>query len=148
MSLTENSGDLSKDERKDYIKAVQCILKAPSKLPAGKFPGAKSRYDDFTVVHMNMTPSVHATANFMHWHRYYIWAYETALRTECDYKGHQPYWDWSKYPDLVNSPIFNGDEWSMGGNGDPVQHTGMQLGFDTVPAGPGGGCVTKGPLAK
>jgi tyrosinase len=26
-----------------------------------------SRYDDFTVVHMNMTPSVHATANFMHW---------------------------------------------------------------------------------
>jgi tyrosinase len=38
---------------------------------------------------MNMTPSVHATANFMHWHRYYIWAYETALRTECGYEGYQ-----------------------------------------------------------
>jgi tyrosinase len=92
-SLTLDSGDLSKDERKDYIKAVQCILKAPSKLPTAQYPGAKSRYDDFTVVHMNMTPSVHATANFMHWHRYYIWAYETALRTECGYKGYQPYWD-------------------------------------------------------
>jgi tyrosinase len=84
----------------------------------------------------------------MHWHRYYIWAYETALRTECGYKGYQPYWDWSKYPDIVNSPIFNGDEYSMGGNGDPVPHTGMQLGPDKVPAGPGGGCVTTGPFAK
>jgi hypothetical protein len=41
----------------------------------------------------------------MHWHRYYIWAYETALRTECDYKGYQPYWDWSKYSDIVNSYV-------------------------------------------
>jgi tyrosinase len=23
-------------------------------------------------------------------HRYYIWAYETALRDECGYKGYQP----------------------------------------------------------
>jgi hypothetical protein len=52
---------------------VKCILTKPSKLPAGKYPGAKTRYDDFVVVHMNMTPSVHGTANFMHWHRYYIW---------------------------------------------------------------------------
>ncbi|KAH5115175.1 hypothetical protein JI435_441320 [Parastagonospora nodorum SN15] len=100
---------------------------------------------------MNMTPMVHATANFMHWHRVYIFAYETALRQECDYKGYQPYWDWSKYPDLVNSPIFNGDDWSMGGNGDHVPHKGMQFGPGTaelVPAGPGGGCVTTGPLAN
>lgn len=145
--LTSPSGDLTKDERTEYLRAVKCILKAPSQLPAGKYPGAKSRYDDFTVVHMNMTPTVHSTANFMHWHRYYIWAYETALRTECNYKGYQPYWDWSKYSDLVNSPIFNGDEWSMGGNGDPVKHDGMNMGFN-LPAGPGGGCVTTGPLAK
>jgi tyrosinase len=85
----------------------------------------------------------------MHWHRYYIWAYETALRTECSYTGYQPYWDWSKYPDIINSPIFNGDEWSMGGNGDPVVHNGMSFGPGmTIPAGPGGGCVTTGPLAK
>jgi len=87
----------------------------------------------------------------MHWHRFYIFAYEAALRQECNYKGYQPYWDWSKYPDLVNSPIFNGDDWSMGGNGDPVPHKGLQLGPDTaetVPAGPGGGCVTTVPFAK
>lgn len=162
-STNERSGDLSKDERKEYTRAVKCILEKPSKLPAGKYPGAKSRYDDFVVVHMNNTPAVHATANFMvicsictpnqanifkHWHRYYIWAYETALRTECDYKGYQPYWDWSKYSDLVNSPIFNGDEYSMGGNGDFVTHSGTNLGMVNLPAGPGGGCVTKGPFAN
>ena len=48
-------------ERLAYIKAVKCILEAPSKFPAGKYPGAKSRYDDFVVVHMNTTPSVHGS---------------------------------------------------------------------------------------
>ncbi|KAH7138557.1 hypothetical protein B0J11DRAFT_19132 [Dendryphion nanum] len=148
VAIRKEYGDLSKDERKDYVRAVKCILTKPSKLPAGKYPGAKSRYDDFTVVHMNMTPTVHSTANFMHWHRYYIWAYETALRTECDYKGYQPYWNWAKYSDLTVSPIFNGDEWSMGGNGKAVAHKGTQLGAIALPAGPGGGCVETGPLAN
>lgn len=38
-----------------------CILKKPSKLDPNKFPGAKSRYDDFVVVHMNQTLSIHST---------------------------------------------------------------------------------------
>ncbi|KAH9863923.1 hypothetical protein J1614_009856 [Plenodomus biglobosus] len=126
------------------------MLKNPSKLSATKYPGAKSRYDDFVVVHMNMTTTVHGTANFLHWHRYYVWAFETALRKECDYTGYHPYWNWAKYADIVNSPIFNGDEWSMGGNGDPVgAHAGTCLGPGQIlPAGPGGGCVTKGPFAN
>ncbi|KAG9188059.1 tyrosinase [Alternaria panax] len=84
-----------------------------------------------------MTPTVHATANFMHWHRYYIWTYETALGTECDYKGY-------------HSPIFNGDEWSMGDNGGPIgSHAGMNLGPGaTLPGGPGGGCISQGPFAN
>ncbi|KAF2017739.1 Di-copper centre-containing protein [Aaosphaeria arxii CBS 175.79] len=147
VAVRKEYGDLTKDERTEYIRAVKCILQKPSKLPAGKYPGAKSRYDDFVVVHMNMTPSVHSTANFMHWHRYYIWAYETALRTECDYKGYQPYWNWGKYADLTTSPIFNGDEWSLGGNGKSVPHKGGFIGRQ-VPAGPGGGCVETGPFAN
>ncbi|KAJ4358213.1 uncharacterized protein N0V89_002793 [Didymosphaeria variabile] len=169
------SGDLVKEEKLEYIRAVNCIRKQPSKLPAGKFPGAKSRYDDFVVVHMNMTPSVHSTANFMHWHRYYIWcvpsslpltllhintstchgladvdgnrAYETALKTECSFNGAQPYWNWGKYTDLPQSPIFDGGETSLGGNGDYVQHAGGLMGRP-FPAGNGGGCVTKGPLGN
>jgi tyrosinase len=72
-------------------------------------------------------------------------AYETALRSECDYKGYQPYWNWGKYSDLNTSPIFNGDEWSLGGNGDYVAHKG---GMMNIPPGQGGGCVTKGPFGK
>lgn len=38
-----------------------CILEKPSKLDPTKFPGAKSRYDDFVVVHMNQTLNIHGT---------------------------------------------------------------------------------------
>ena len=38
-----------------------CIQKKPSKLDPAKFPGAKSRYDDFVVVHMNQTLNIHGT---------------------------------------------------------------------------------------
>lgn len=56
-----DSGDMTQAERLDYIQAVHCLLKAPSKLNPSQYPGAKTRYDDFVVVHMNMTPSVHMT---------------------------------------------------------------------------------------
>lgn len=58
---------MTTDERDDYIAAVKCIRSAPSKLAAGLYPGAKIRYDDFVVVHMNMTPTVHGTVSvFIH----------------------------------------------------------------------------------
>jgi len=85
----------------------------------------------------------------------YIWpfladvnrAYETALKTECSFQGTQPYWNWGKYTDLPASPIFDGSETSIGGNGDYVPHAGGLMGMP-FSAGNGGGCVTKGPLGK
>ena len=40
-----------------------CLWNKPSKLDSKQFPGAKSRYDDFVVVHMNQTLSIHGTAS-------------------------------------------------------------------------------------
>lgn len=57
------SGDLTNDEKDDYVKAVKCLLAAPSKLSSTQYPGAKSRYDDFVVVHINMTMGVHDTVS-------------------------------------------------------------------------------------
>ncbi|KAH6684269.1 hypothetical protein B0J14DRAFT_664116 [Halenospora varia] len=150
LAIRKEFGDMTTAERDDYTSSVKCLMKAPSKLSATSYPGAKTRYDDFVVVHINMTMSVHSTANFLHWHRYYVWAYEVALRTECGYKGYQPYWNWGKYPDPTTSPIFNGDAHSMGGNGESVKHAGYRLGMANimVPAGKGGGCVTTGPFAN
>ncbi len=101
-------GDVSATDRKAYIKAVLCLMSSPSKLPAGKFPGAHNRYEDFVVVHMQQTLSIHGTVShpthrevdnllihmsqgsFLSWHRYFTWAYEQTLRTECGYNGTQP----------------------------------------------------------
>lgn len=98
----------SSQERKDYISAVQCLLTSPSKSDPEFAPGARNRYDDFVAVHINQTTKIHGTVsrihtyyqsrydlmtfqgNFLTWHRYFVWAYEEALRNECGYKGSQP----------------------------------------------------------
>ncbi|KAK2754555.1 hypothetical protein FQN54_006956 [Arachnomyces sp. PD_36] len=167
---------LSKPERRDYIDAVLCLQEKPSRFSmrpdAENFPGVKSRFDDFVAVHINMTMTIHYTANFLSWHRYFNWLYETALRDECGYSGYQPfvppyspiqwfylmilrYWEWSLDADDPRlSPIFDGSEYSMSGNGeyDP-SFTGIVLGGNGIPyvplppGGSGGGCVYDGPFA-
>jgi hypothetical protein len=59
-------GDISATEKKAYIAAMLCIMQKPSKLDPTKFPGAKSRYDDFVVVHMNQTMTIHGTVRVLH----------------------------------------------------------------------------------
>jgi tyrosinase len=67
------------------------------------------------------------------------------------------YWEWSKYVSAPqDSPIFNGDAYSMGGNGDFIPgHTGPVLVAPanlnpTIYLDPGfsGGCVQTGPFAN
>lgn len=65
-------------------------MSKPSILDQTLYPGAKSRYDDFVAVHINFTLTIHGTGNFLGWHRYFVHAYEQALRNECGYTGYQP----------------------------------------------------------
>ncbi|KAK1969298.1 Di-copper centre-containing protein [Colletotrichum sublineola] len=139
----------SSTERKDYINAVQCMLTSPSKSDPAFAPGARNRYDDFVAVHINQTVQIHGTGNFLTWHRYFVHAYEEALRNECGYKGAQPYWNWMKnQDDLTKSPVFDGSDTSMSGDGAFVKHNGSVSGAGTIflPSGKGGGCVTSGPF--
>ncbi|KAK4185776.1 hypothetical protein QBC35DRAFT_555821 [Podospora australis] len=143
LQVRREWGDISAAEKKAYIAAMLCIMEKPSKLDRTKFPGAKSRYDDFVVVHINQTMSIHGTGSFLSWHRYYTWALEQALRNECGYNGTQPYWDWGRWAaDPEKSPIFDGSETSLSGNGKKVSHRGSAF----APAGNGGGCVETGPF--
>ncbi|KAL4868007.1 hypothetical protein BDV12DRAFT_109134 [Aspergillus spectabilis] len=141
-------GTLSKRERKEYIDAVQCLIDSPSKIDPEFAPGARTRFDDFVAVHINQTFYIHTTGNFLTWHRYFTWAYEQALRNECGYKGYQPYWSWPKYADdPKNSPIFDGSEFSMSGDGSYIPHEGPEAGPGIfLKPGHGGGCVTSGPF--
>ncbi|KAK0704646.1 hypothetical protein B0H67DRAFT_557408 [Lasiosphaeris hirsuta] len=142
---------LSVSERIAYTDAVKCLMAKPSILDPVEVPGAKSRYDDFVAIHINQTFSIHATANFLSWHRYFTWVYEQALRNECGYEGYQPYWNWGKYAlDPLGSPLFDGSAGSIGGNGVFAPHgctDGLGNGINCIPAGEGGGCVETGPFA-
>lgn len=57
---------------------------------ASTYPGIRSRYDEYVATHINLTDVIHFTANFHAWHRYFIHAYETDLRTYCGYNSTQP----------------------------------------------------------
>lgn len=152
-----SSGSLSKQERLAYVNAVKCLQSKPARTPATVAPGAKSRFDDFTVVHIQQTLSIHFSGVFQPWHRWFTFQYEKALREECGYTGYQPYWDWPKYAAAPqNSPMFNGDAYSLGGNGQYIPHDGPVIvpppgvggGNISLPAGVGGGFVTTGPFAN
>ncbi|KNG48215.1 Di-copper centre-containing protein [Stemphylium lycopersici] len=136
-------GDITASDKLAYIAAVQCITSSPSKLPPTQYPGAKTRFDDFVVIHMKNTLSIHGTGSFLSWHRYFTYAYENALRVECGYNGTQPYWDWGRYAaSPETSPVFDGSETSMSGQGERVQHSSNGI----KPAGNGGGCIASGPF--
>ncbi|KAM7211037.1 hypothetical protein V8F06_013585 [Rhypophila decipiens] len=143
--------DLTKKERKEYISAVLCLQSKPSKMSA-EAPGTKSRFDDYVVVHLQQTMRNHGSTFFLPWHRLYLWHYENALRTECGYTGYQPYWNWDRYAqDPINSPLFDGSDTSMSGNGVFVPHPGVGVPsapppFNMIPPAQGGGCVTTGPF--
>lgn len=140
-------GELPSSTRKSYIKAVKCMQQKPGKLPTEYYPGARSRMDDFTITHINNTLGIHFNGVFLSWHRHYLWLWEQALKEECGYEGHQPYWNWAlSAGDLGSSPEFDGSPTSLSGNGDPSK---PYPGNDPALAeNATGGCVTTGPFAN
>lgn len=107
-------------------------------------------------MHINSTFLIHFNGRFLPWHRYYTWIYEQALRSECGYTGYQPYWEWSAFADdPVASPLFDGSNTSISGNGAKVPHASWFYEVphsgglnNTVPPQDGGGCLTSGPFAN
>lgn len=145
---------MTADEKKDYIKAVKCLAKLPAKTSKEVCPGCRNRYDDFVATHIQQSFTIHATGSFLTWHRYFTWAYEQTLRNECGYKGNQPYYSYSRwYKDPTKSPLLDGSETSMSGQGaqgcSNQTFTGIPLNTEVkikIPKGPGGGCVNSGPF--
>ncbi|KAF2746070.1 monooxygenase [Sporormia fimetaria CBS 119925] len=142
---------LKKKEKKAYIDAVLCLTK---KKAISGIAGTVNRFDDFVAVHNAQEPWIHWVGHFILWHRYFVAAYEKALRQECGYKGAQPYWDWSVdvRPDdpesmhVFESAIFD-SETGFGGNGVKIDYAPGQNPFN-LPIGTGGGCVPDGPFTS
>ena len=154
--LTIPRSTLPTTQKLSYINAVKCLRRLPPLSPPSFAPGARSRFDDYQAVHINNTFLIHFNGRFLPWHRYYTWAYEQALRSQCGYTGYQPYWEWSAFAnDPVASPLFDGSNTSISGNGAKVPHDswfyvvphsgGLN---NTIPPQDGGGCLTSGPFAN
>ncbi|VUC32086.1 unnamed protein product [Clonostachys rosea] len=119
--------DLSDQEKSTYIEAVQCLKDVPSRLTETT---SETLWDDFAYVHRELDSEIHFVANFLPWHRWFVYIYESALQADCNYTGVMPYWDWTRdEEDPDSSPIFDNDL-GFGGDGDA----------DT-------GCVNSGPFA-
>jgi tyrosinase len=131
--------ELSKDEKAEYLRAAVCVRNLPRKAYTN-IEAITSRLDDLVYTHNSLNLDIHFVANFLPWHRWFVQYHERLLRDECDFKGTQPYWDWTIDADTngtMNSPVFDA-ETGFGGNG---KLTGSNApGFER--------CVFDGPFAN
>jgi tyrosinase len=84
----------SPDDKQAFISAIRCLQNRGS---SGKYPGAKTRYDDLVALHQKLTPNVHSNAKFLLWHRYFVWTFEQLLRSECGFNREMPWWDETRW---------------------------------------------------
>ncbi|TKA73703.1 hypothetical protein B0A55_05475 [Friedmanniomyces simplex] len=142
--------------RKSFTSAATCLMNMPpthmTATEAPYYPGVKSRHDEYVATHINYTLNVHDTADFFAWHRTFIHFWEQDLKNLCGYTGVLPYWNWALDAEsLQDSPLFTGDEYSMGSNGKYIANrtdTWLAAQDVTYPPGTGGGCVYSGPFAN
>ena len=94
--------DHSCQEQDEYIEAVYALKQ-------------DGTYDDFIRVHREMNSRSHGVAEFLPWHRWFIYQFEDALR---EVSGNPcitlPYWDWE------DSSVFDEDtfDWFNGWDED------------------------------
>ncbi|MBW0515460.1 hypothetical protein O181_055175 [Austropuccinia psidii MF-1] len=124
---------LSYDEQADYIRAVKCLERRPSRLLGPPY----RRCDDFQYVHCNSRSKVHLNEIFLSWHAYFLVIYEKVLRDECGYLGALPYWNWSLDADnITQSPLLSSDPLvGFGSNGSVMRPDPNDLGAGIVSDG-------------
>lgn len=61
--LIRYRSQLKRSEKRNYIEAVQCMGKLPARTPAAISAGAKNRYDDFVVTHIQLTLVTHVNVS-------------------------------------------------------------------------------------
>ncbi|KAK4154059.1 hypothetical protein C8A00DRAFT_43113 [Chaetomidium leptoderma] len=146
-------GRFSTEEKEAFIDAVHCLNSMPGETPRDRAPGARTRYDDFIVAHIEQTPFVHSSGLFLPFHRYFLHLFDQDIREKCGYKGPFPFWDWTRsYKDPREAAVFDGSPYSLGGNGAYVAgRVGTNITLPngtikTIPPATGGGCVESGPF--
>ncbi|EAQ84435.1 hypothetical protein CHGG_08449 [Chaetomium globosum CBS 148.51] len=87
---------LTLPERTAFIAAIHCLNALPALTPHRKAPGARTRYDDFIVTHIDQTPFAHASGLLTALPPPPDPPFVRSCREECGYAGPMPYWDWTR----------------------------------------------------
>jgi tyrosinase len=146
--IRQDFAKMAPADRKAYTDAINCLRDQPSSLDQEKYSGAINRFFDYAMIHINRTQQAHISGYFLTWHRMYLHLFEQDLKNLCGYQGTLPYWNWPATAyDLQNSPVFNGDEYSMSGDGEFTNDDPIVLAPTfSIPHGTGGGCIKSGPF--
>ncbi|KAF2971331.1 hypothetical protein GQX73_g2217 [Xylaria multiplex] len=157
---------LTENERKEYVSAMECLMKKPSRYAPGELPASDNYYTDFAAHHISVALNIHMSGIFLSAHRELLYLMEKSLHEKCGYSLDMglPYWDWPEYLNkpLNESTLFDGSSSSLGGDGEHVQNQSAYVigpeeaqkvkpvlkEGDTLPLGSGGGCVVEGPFAN
>lgn len=89
----------------------------------------------------------------MRLHRYVTFPNASVQNSQLTPAGPFPYWEWGfDVKDPASSPVFDGSDTSMGGDGESIPHEGLWMFQNTkgntikMEPGTGGGCVKTGPF--
>ncbi|KAF7885976.1 uncharacterized protein EAF02_004485 [Botrytis sinoallii] len=117
--------NMSTSEKSAYLQAEQCLFNLPA---ATTLSGVTSRFSDLQSLHRDKTNQtidglyvqdiIHNVGQFLPWHRYYMHAHETLLRTECGYTGPMSWWDEAQDADA--GAFFQSDMWTAEYFGSPT----------------------------
>ena len=98
----------SNDNKQAFISAIRCLQ---GKRASGAYPASKSKYEDLTAIHQKLTPNVHSNAKFLLWHRYFVWTFESLLRSECGFDREMPWWDETKWSGKFSQSSVFSSQW-------------------------------------
>ncbi|KAF2712702.1 Di-copper centre-containing protein [Pleomassaria siparia CBS 279.74] len=105
---------LTDAEKLAYLSAEQCLMASPATLGLS---AARSRFDELQQSHAMSVDVVHNVGAFLPYHRYFIHAHETLLRTVCNYTSPHPYWDEAMDASNFVSSVLLSPTTGFGGDG-------------------------------
>lgn len=109
----------SNSDRQAFVDAIKCLMGRPA---SGQFGQSRSRYEDLVALHQTLTPNVHGNDKFLLWHRYYVWTFESMLRSECGFNRNLPWFDETRYAGRFDQSSIFSSQWfgSVSVNGNCV----------------------------
>ncbi|KAF2875973.1 hypothetical protein BDV95DRAFT_485334 [Massariosphaeria phaeospora] len=113
-------------DRQAFVGAIKCLM---GKKASGGWSNSGNRYEDLVALHQQLTLNVHGNSKFLIWHRYYLWAFEDLLRSECGFNKPIPWFDETKYSGRFRDSSIFSDQY-----------------FGGIAAG--GRCITNGVFAN